>query len=122
MQDEGPAASGCRGYGGLVCVVITNVDGSTFWFGTANEEWGADVYASEQAYVQGESSALETDVSSGSHDPTAIARAISKAIRQSRLRHCGPRIVASDKSEKGVGKAAGSFHTSQVRTRVLSKF
>lgn len=44
--------------GGIVCIIV-NVGKFSFWWGTANETWGADIYIGEEFQTTG----LDTDLS-----------------------------------------------------------
>lgn len=71
--------------GDTLCVVIAEADGSLdepkFWFGTAGEEWAAQ--------VDGDRSGVWTDVPSDEVDPAKIAAGILGALKEYRKKPVG---------------------------------
>lgn len=64
--------------GGIICICVQLKDGVSLYFGTANENWGADIYVDGE-FVDGEY--LETPLPI-SEDPATSAGTIISAIQE----------------------------------------
>lgn len=77
MVDAGVYDSG----GNVECVQINHLSGRVYLFGTANENWAADVFANMTNFEMYEDShPVETDCPSDTEDAAVVALAIFKAM------------------------------------------